>query len=96
MTMTKEYHLQVPIKVNSEARNTLTIRRPRAIDFEALDEVEGTNRRQLALIANCAGISPTEAGELDGYDFHQLAEIVNDFFLKAPKAPDVKNQTQRS
>jgi len=83
------YTLRVPIQVGGKEVKELTLRRPRAYDFEVLDEIEGINKRKVRLIANCAGLAPDEASQLDAYDYHQLSDMVGDFFTKEPSAQTV-------
>lgn len=71
--------LQYPIEVDGAKVKELTLRRPKAGDFERAGRNPVRATASLELLANLAGITPDQARELDGEDYIALSDVVNGF-----------------
>jgi len=63
----------------------LSLRRPKAKDFRAMDNAKGEIGKSLALAAQLSGIPAPLLDNLDGSDFIELSEAVQGF-LKPSQA----------
>jgi Phage tail assembly chaperone proteins, E, or 41 or 14 len=68
-----------------EPLTALTLRRPKAKDFRAMDNAKGEIGKSLALAGQLSGIPAPLLDNLDGSDFIELSEAVQGF-LKPSQA----------
>lgn len=87
---TKTIPLAYPIVVGERTIPQVTIRRAKARDFRALDEVGSASEliQSLKMIELLTGLSSDEVDEMDAEDFATVGEAVAAFFGDAPGAPN--------
>lgn len=76
--MSTTIQLKVPVTVNGITVSTLTLRRPKVRDLEAIDKVQGDIAKSISLIANLAEWTPEDVRELDAADFATVSKAVAD------------------
>ena len=75
----QEIKLEYPIECSGQVRKSLTMRRPKLRDFEAVDNVINDIEKSVRLIANLTELSPDEVRELDMVDFRRVNEVLEGF-----------------
>jgi len=75
----KEIKLDYPIDYNGQNRTSVTMRRPKLRDFEAVDAIHGDIEKSVRLIANLSEMTPDEVRELDMTDYRRVNEVLEGF-----------------
>jgi len=71
--------LKYPFKANGLEIKELNVRRPKVLDLELIDNVDGEIKKSITLLANLSDSSPDDIRGMDAGDFQQAAELVADF-----------------
>ena len=71
--------LDRPITVDGAEVKTLSLRRAKVRDLQAVENVSGDVSKTVALAANLAEVSPDTFSEMDAADFAKVAEVVEGF-----------------
>lgn len=77
--------LQFMIKVEGDERTELTLKRVKGKQVRRVDLSRlADGAVLLPIIADLAGITPSEADQLDGVDIMELSKVVGSFFGLSP------------
>ena len=71
--------LDRPITVDGAEVKTLSLRRAKVRDLQAVEKVSGDISKTVALAANLAEVSPDAFSEMDAADFAKVAEVIEAF-----------------
>ena len=75
----KTLELKHPITVDGVEIKEINLRRPKAVDLEAMDKAPGEVGKALLLISNLAELPLDKVRELDAEDFMGLQGHLTDF-----------------
>jgi hypothetical protein len=78
--------LSRPVQDGAQQLTSLTLRRPKAIDLDVMDEARGSRAGTRRLAARLAAVGQSAIDDLDCYDFGQVAEAISNF-LEKPATP---------
>ena len=76
--------LHKTVKDGKQEVTQLSLRRPKAIDLDVMDEAKGSHAGMRKLISRLACVSQAAVDDLDGFDYNAASKVVNDFLLVAP------------
>ena len=71
--------LDHPITVDGAEVSSLSFRRAKVSDLQAVENVSGDLSKTVALAANLAEVSPEAFKPMDAADFSKVAEVIEGF-----------------
>ena len=71
--------LNHPITIDGAEVKSLSLRRAKVRDLQAVEKISGDISKTAALAANLAEVSPDAFSEMDAADFTRVSEVIEGF-----------------